>query len=249
MTHTCLAKLHGYPHVAPLGLLSGVERERAAMANVRWPVGSTVKVGFLNRPDQYGQGLRAWVKWACAVWSCYANIKWDFAEGDQADVTINFEAADVPYGTYSSAIGIEAKSWVAAGEPSVHLVFDPSDPVNQESAELQRVILHEMGHVLGLIHEHMRPDRPILWNQPAVYKYYEQLTGWSWQEINEQVIAPYNGAIAGSSPFDPKSIMMYPFPVGLAEYTDGTPFSTGWNTSLTQNDIDLVGKMYPFPET
>jgi serralysin len=224
--------------------------ERAAMADARWPNGATIKVGFLNRPDQYGQGLRQWVKWACFVWSCYANLKWDFVEGNDADVTVNFEAKLAPYGTYSSAIGNEAKEFIAAGQPSVHLVFDPSDADN-DSQELQRVILHEIGHVLGLIHEHERADRPILWDQPAVYRYYRELTAgeWTWQEIHDQVIAPYMGALAGETDFDPLSIMMYPFPKGLAQYEDGTPFVTGWNHQLTPQDISLAGQMYPFPDT
>jgi hypothetical protein len=127
----------------------------------------------------------------------------------------------------------------------MNLVFQPN---SADDREFRRVILHEFGHALGAIHEHTRPDRPIYWDVDAVVKYYTQLTRGKWDRkvIEEQVINPFQRRLAGSSEFDPSSIMMYPFPPGLAKYEDGTSFQTDWNTELTQTDKDFIGKMYPF---
>ena len=245
MKSTCCQPLR-HPTRLPFG--RHTDLQRAAAANVRWPVGSTVRVGFLNGDSGANHILRLWVMAAAATWRQFANLSWDFQDGAAAaDVTVNFlPTADAGYGTYSSALGTEAREFVSAGLPSVHLVFDPADPAN-DATELARVCLHEWGHVLGLIHEHERPDRPISFDLAATVAYYRELTGGTWTEaeIQQQVINPYTGPLAGETAFDTKSIMMYPFPAGLATYADGSPFQTGWNEHLTAHDKQLAAQLYP----
>ena len=122
-------------------------------------------------------------------------------------------------------------------------IFDPNDPSNNET-ELGRVIRHEFGHVLGLIHEHERPDRPLVWDRTAVMAYYQRLCDWSEEEIEAQVIAPYSEPIIAETDFDASSIMMYPVPPGLAT-VDGKPFEVGWNLTLSDRDKRIAAAMYP----
>jgi hypothetical protein len=224
--------------------------KRAAIADVLWP-DRVVQVGFVNPLTEWGKTLRQQVQTIAPVWSQYANIEFQFTEGWTEDITINFEpdpAQKWGYGTYFSYLGTDARNFSRSNKPSMCLIFDPNDRRNDQ-AEFQRVILHEFGHALGLIHEHMRPDRPIVWNLQEVWRQYSS-TGWDWNMIVAQVVRAYGSdprekPIIDQTPFDPQSIMMYPFPAGLAYYQDGKPFVSDWNRQLTQNDIDLVSRSYP----
>jgi len=216
-------------------------RGGAAMADVRWPNGSTLTVGFLNG----SQGLRDQVVNLAPRWTQFANITFQFVDGRSDDIAVNFlPTRGAHYGTYSSYLGTDSARFARAGQPSMHLVFNENDPHNDDD-EYRRVILHEFGHALGLIHEHSRPDHPIYWNNQAVYNQFHQQTGWDWNMIYQQIIAPYSGNLTHVTDFDPASIMMYPFPQGLAIYSDGTPFATDWNRDLTDGDKSIMQAAYP----
>ena len=107
---------------------------------------------------------------------------------------------------------------------------------------LRRVVLHEFGHALGLIHEHQNPKGGIKWNRAAVIK---DLSGppnnWSLSQIENNMFKRYPKKAVRATKTDPESIMMYPIP--LAWTLDG--FSADLNDKLSPKDRQLIHAPYP----
>ena len=108
--------------------------------------------------------------------------------------------------------------------------------------EYSRVVLHEFGHALGLIHEHQSPAGGMRWNKTAVIA---DLSGppnyWDVQTIEHNVFLRYSGIHTQFTEFDPQSIMLYAFP---RHWTlDGVEFPQ--NTRLSATDKGFIKLCYP----
>ncbi len=183
--------------------------------NNKWTPGITLKVSFLNGTDWQ----KSKVKQYAVVWSQYANVKFDFLAQGMGDIRVSFDKK----GSYSY-IGSDAKN-----------------KNNRTEAQLKSVILHEFGHTLGLLHEHMNPLSNIKWNKPVVYAYYLQYDGWNKDMVDKQVFDRYSVTMTNKS-YDPKSIMHYPIPANFTE--DG--YAVGENYDLSDNDKKLAAELYPY---
>ena len=107
--------------------------------------------------------------------------------------------------------------------------------------ELERVVLHEFGHALGLIHEHQNPAGGINWDRAAVIR---DLSGppnnWSPDVIELNMFQPHSAEETNFTSLDPNSIMMYPIPAAWT--TDG--FSIGLNSGLSEQDREFIRQQY-----
>lgn len=196
------------------------------------------------------------------LWTDYSTISYMFLDGDEY---IQDQVADIIM-QWEDIIGLEFVevtdkrdayirisfkydgSWSYVGtecleadwrEPTMNFGwFDRKTPY----AEYQRVVLHEMGHALGLVHEHQNPSVDIPWNKPLVYKTYSgPPNNWSKQDIDHNIFAVYDHTITNYSEFDPESIMLYPVPNAL---TIGD-YEIGWNSKLSIKDIEWAKSTYP----
>ncbi|HEY8212238.1 MAG TPA: M12 family metallopeptidase [Myxococcaceae bacterium] len=189
-------------------------------------------VGFLDGDP----GLQAEVLRVAREWSRYANV--EFASSgrpaEECQIRISFKLP----GAWSY-LGKDALD-EPTDQPTMNFGWFTARTPQED---IQRVVLHELGHALGLAHEHFHPDGGIPWNKEKVYAWYQENRNWTRERVDDQVLFRYGQTQTVHTAFDFKSIMLYPIP---AELTDGK-FHTEMNTELSETDKAFIARMYPRP--
>ena len=207
--------------------------QAALVKAARWAPGSIIRVSFLDGDPV----VQKKVQDVAEAWTgpSMANLTLKFLDdGSPGDVRISFK-----YDGSWSVIGTDCQT-LSIDQPTMNYGW-----LDQETAgdELRRVVLHEFGHALGLIHEHQNPGGEIKWNRDQVI---QDLSGppnnWSLDAIDHNMFEPYSADLTNYTAVDPTSIMMYPIP---AKWTlDG--FSAGLNIDLSATDRQFIHEQYPF---
>ncbi len=211
--------------------LGGMMRMRAAVEKFKlWDTGRTLRVLFLDGDTS----VKTKVADIAKEWEAVANLKLDFVKSGASEIRISF----LDKGFSWSTVGTDALT-VPRTEATMN--YGWLEP-NTQLREYQRVVRHEFGHALGMIHEHQNPKAQgkIPWDKPKVYAYYAQ-QGWSQADVDSNILGVYDEDETNFTEFDPTSIMEYAVPDSL---TVGS-FAIGWNTELSQADRDFMGKQYP----
>jgi hypothetical protein len=72
--------------------------------------------------------------------------------------------------------------------------------------------LHEIGHTLGLEHEHQNPNAGITWNRQAVLDYFRgPPNSWPDDQIDWNILRKIPAAEVKGTTWDPDSVMEYQF--------------------------------------
>lgn len=229
-THFCMC-------ITNEGRLNDADRERlqrhkaALLVGAKWDLGANIRIRFLGGAPE----LCDRVKKVALEWTKLANINLDFINMGECEIRIDFQPGRGSW----SYLGTQCQDRPQS-EPTMN--FGWLTPESSDD-ELRRVVLHEFGHALGLIHEHQNPKGGIRWNRAAVIK---DLSGppnnWDDATIESNMFMKYSATDVDATDTDPKSIMMYPIP---KSWTENGYFSAELNSELSEKDRAFISEAYP----
>ena len=218
-------------HVSPDSYVKKQPGTRAiSIAEKRWQNGETLRIRFINGT----QDVQAKVQQFAQQWTQYANVKFQFVPDGEAQVRVLFDNDNQSW----SKVGTDALSVRNQDEPTMHYGWLFS---NTDDTEYSRTVLHEFGHVLGLIHEHQNPAGGIKWNKEAVYEWASRTQHWDRAQTDINFFGNLQDTITNYTQFDPKSIMLYSIDPQLT--LDG--YSVTQSPVLSDTDKAFVAGQYP----
>jgi hypothetical protein len=148
------------------------------------------------------------VRGAIAKWKA-VGIGLQFQEVSQlseAEVRVGYSTAD---GSSASSVGRDVLN-VPMNQPTTVYGWDLTSPYGSGTA------LHELGHVIGMEHEHQNPFAGIKWHEQAVYDSLGRPpNSWDHDTTYHNILEKLTAQQVQGSKWDPDSIMEYEFEPGL----------------------------------
>ncbi|WP_024686166.1 MULTISPECIES: matrixin family metalloprotease [Pseudomonas] len=201
--------------------------------NKYWARGRTLKIAFLKNPPA---PLTGPIIDAARKWLPHVNLKFEFVTGGPSDIRIGLNTH-----LNWSELGTDALL-IAQDQPTMEFNFGELFEADlKPKPELERIVLHEFGHVLGAVHEHQHPDAKIPWNEP-VLRQLLALAGYSDALVAKNFLDQYEAADFHYSAYDKDSIMHFDIPNALT-LGDVEVINTG--KTLSAKDIEFMQSIYP----
>lgn len=190
----------------------------------KWANGRVLKVAFLGGTSQQQEfTARTGDKL-----SQYANIRFQWGvQAAESDLRIAYAKNEGAY------------SYIGTDNLGI--------PKNRKTLNLgwvdEAVVLHELCHALGAIHEHQHPESNIPWNKEACYRYFGgPPNNWDRQTVESNLFGAYSKESTQYSSYDRTSIMHYAIDAKLL--TDPSR-AVGWNGVLSTLDMEYLSRLYP----
>lgn len=237
---------------------AGVTNERERLINLlgnKWVSGTTLRYYFFDRETD-GQsvlmtdGTTTWKSWVGSeaqkavvrrgfeIWK-NVGIGVDFKEvedREESEIRVGFMRGDGAW----SWLGREILEH-GPNERTMNFGWDLTRPGELDTA------VHEIGHTLGFPHEHQNPKAGIEWDEEAVYAALAQPpNSWDRQTTFWNIIRKLAANEVDGTPWDPDSVMHYPFEKGLIKKPE--PFGVNGLRpagGLSAKDRTWVKALYP----
>jgi hypothetical protein len=233
------------PLPSPVVLSPDLNPERAFAIRLgakKWVNGTVIHYHFLDRTSaptwKWIEAQKKIVRTAFGIWKALG-IGLSFVEvtdPSEAEIRIGCLQGDGSW----SAVGTDCLRYSNLGR-TMNFGWDLTTAWGKATA------LHEIGHALGVSHEHQNPKAGIVWNEAKVYERFSAPpNNWDRDKIYNNIIKKLDPSEVQGSEWDPASIMEYPFPAGLI--ATPKPYDTtgiGQNVDLSTNDKDWVKRWYP----
>ncbi|MBC7686549.1 MAG: hypothetical protein H7211_00040 [Aquabacterium sp.] len=248
------------PKSAPIPLPAGIgnERSRLIITNkTKWVNGTMLHYYFFDKKTdgkevKFSDGTKKFAGWqgtpeqmdvvrkAFGLWK-KLGIGLNFEEvknREDAEVRIGFMEDDGSW----SFVGREVLN-IKVNERTMNFGWNiaVSDPHNGIGTAV-----HEIGHTLGMQHEHQNPFSGIVWDEEAVYASLgAPPNSWNRDTTFQNIIKKLDKKEVNGSNWDPNSIMHYPFEAGLIkkpeQYAAGLEPAGG----LSMDDVKFAVTFYP----
>lgn len=208
----CRNLLRPVPQLPPTVMADPPRAAAILGTHLKWANGTVLHYCFFGGgshfsvPKVQADAIRgAFAKWKAV------GIGLEFQEVNQlseAEVRIGYSTAD---GSSASSVGREVLK-VPLNEPTTVYGWNLTTTYGSGTA------LHELGHVIGMEHEHQNPYAGIKWHEQAVYDALAKPpNSWDQDTTYHNILEKLSTQQVQGSTWDPDSIMEYEFEPGLID--------------------------------